>query len=204
MSTVCYSTPSVAVRAPSWQRVVADRFGVEPSELQRSFFDQSWSQVIVGRISIEDALGRAIATERLAGFGRRVSGLLVRSGFLARQRRRLRCEVVERAGRAACAGDQPRAPAGRLRGGSSRRRAPHRRHGLLRPGRTREKRAGVLRRGHTNPHESPRCPHDRLRRRRVGARGGRSSRGLDRGALRGRCVAGKYGRSAGRCRRKTR
>jgi putative hydrolase of the HAD superfamily len=47
--------------AGSWQHAVADRFGVDPSELQRTFFDQSWSEVIVGRRSIEDALGSVIA-----------------------------------------------------------------------------------------------------------------------------------------------
>jgi putative hydrolase of the HAD superfamily len=47
--------------AGPWQRAMADRFGVEPSELQRTFFERSWSEVIVGRLSIEDALGSAIA-----------------------------------------------------------------------------------------------------------------------------------------------
>ena len=47
--------------AGGWQLAVADRFGIDPSDLQRSFFDQSWSRVIVGRLSIEDALGAALA-----------------------------------------------------------------------------------------------------------------------------------------------
>jgi putative hydrolase of the HAD superfamily len=47
--------------AGPWQRALADRFGVDPSELQRTFFDRSWSDVIVGRLSIEDALSGAIA-----------------------------------------------------------------------------------------------------------------------------------------------
>jgi putative hydrolase of the HAD superfamily len=47
--------------AGSWQAAVTDRFGVDPSELQRNFFDQSWSEVLVGRLPIEDALGEAIA-----------------------------------------------------------------------------------------------------------------------------------------------
>jgi putative hydrolase of the HAD superfamily len=47
----------------SWQLAVADRFGVDPSELHRSFFERWWPEVIVGRVSIEEALGRVIAEE---------------------------------------------------------------------------------------------------------------------------------------------
>ncbi len=44
----------------SWQLAVSDQFGVEPSELDRLFFDRWWPDVIVGRTSIEDALESAI------------------------------------------------------------------------------------------------------------------------------------------------
>jgi putative hydrolase of the HAD superfamily len=47
--------------AGPWQHALSDRFGVDPTDLQRAFFEQSWSDVIVGRLSVEDALGSAIA-----------------------------------------------------------------------------------------------------------------------------------------------
>ncbi len=47
--------------AGSWQLAVEDRFGVDPSELHRTFFDLWWRDVIVGRVSIEEALGSVIA-----------------------------------------------------------------------------------------------------------------------------------------------
>jgi putative hydrolase of the HAD superfamily len=59
--------------AGSWQLVVADRFGVDPSELDRFFFDQWWPDVIVGRTSIEEALERVIGN---AGWPMSVDALL--------------------------------------------------------------------------------------------------------------------------------
>ena len=47
----------------SWQLAVADRFGLDPSELRRSFFDRWWPEVIMGRVSIEKALESVIAEE---------------------------------------------------------------------------------------------------------------------------------------------
>ncbi len=47
----------------SWQLAVADQFGVDPSELDRSFFERWWPDVIVGRLSIEEALETVIREE---------------------------------------------------------------------------------------------------------------------------------------------
>jgi putative hydrolase of the HAD superfamily len=47
----------------SWQFVVADRCGVDPSELKRAFFDRWWPDVIVGRMSIEETLERVIGEQ---------------------------------------------------------------------------------------------------------------------------------------------
>jgi putative hydrolase of the HAD superfamily len=45
----------------AWQLALADRFGLDPSALDRFFFKRWWPDVVVGRISIEEALGKAIA-----------------------------------------------------------------------------------------------------------------------------------------------
>lgn len=47
--------------AGPWQVALEDQFGVDPSELQGMFFDCWWPDVIVGLVSIEDALKRVIA-----------------------------------------------------------------------------------------------------------------------------------------------
>jgi putative hydrolase of the HAD superfamily len=49
--------------AGSWQVAVADRFGVDQSELDRTLFDRWWPDVIVGRTSIEEALESVIGEE---------------------------------------------------------------------------------------------------------------------------------------------
>ncbi len=44
-----------------WTNELAARFGIERAQLRESFFMQSWDDVINGRRSVEDGLGKALA-----------------------------------------------------------------------------------------------------------------------------------------------
>ncbi len=46
--------------AGPWNTGLDDRFGISPTELHAEFFAQSWSDVIVGRLDVETALGEAL------------------------------------------------------------------------------------------------------------------------------------------------
>ena len=100
--------------AGPWQRALSDRFGIDPAELQRAFFDQSWSGVIVGRLSIEDALGSAIARSSWAVSVDEFLECWFEADFWPVAEVVSAAAVVERAGRASGAGDQPGASPGRV------------------------------------------------------------------------------------------
>jgi putative hydrolase of the HAD superfamily len=53
--------PSPAGRG-SWQEVLEQKYGMSAAELQSTFFEQVWPDVMVGRQPIEPALGEALAS----------------------------------------------------------------------------------------------------------------------------------------------
>ena len=44
-----------------WQEVLRETYGFDPTHLDHVFFQRSWSEVIVGRKSVESALASALS-----------------------------------------------------------------------------------------------------------------------------------------------